>query len=63
MPFDELWNRMARKSPGLSVPENRLTISVKELRRIMGLAYKEGQKQAEQVHKLLGDIFKKAGMG
>ena len=62
MPFEEFWERLRKKNSGLS-DINKLTLSVKELRRIAALAYKQGQRHAESIHQLLGDIFRKAGRG
>ena len=62
MIFDEFWSRLQKKNPGLA-EGSKLTFSVKELRRIMELSFKEGQRHAEALHKLLGDIFRKAGRG
>lgn len=63
MPFDEYWKRLLKKNPALADGENRLTLSVKELKRIIESSYKEGQGHAEGIHRLIGDIFRKAGRG
>ena len=63
MSFNDYWQQLQKKNPNLQDDGKKLSCSVKELRRILELSYKEGQKHAEGVHRLLAGIFKDAGRG